>query len=552
MIMQKTKTGTQSVRSRKPIAKRKKSSGKRVRLIAKIGSNEMYRALFEGAPDPILLIDAETLEIVDFNAKACVQLGYSRKELKKLKVNDFEVIESEREIKKHAKEILRCGKGSFESKHKTKNGKILDVCVNVHVVSIDGRKYIQGIYRDITEHKQKDEKLKNTYQYLQKALDELKRTQSRIVQRERLMALGQMVSGVAHEFNNALVPIIGYSNLFLNKPELLDNREETIKMLKDMNTAATDASQSILSMREFYRPITPMELEVLDVAGEIENVINITRIRWKDEMERKNVSIKIKSNVQGKPKIKVNGSQLREVLINLIFNAVDAMPKGGTITIRSFVHQSGHGVVLEVEDTGCGMTEEIRQRCMELFFTTKTDNGVGLGLAIVHGFVLRNNGSLDIKSKRGKGTVITINLPMTKEHPAKTTSAQKAVKKIAPLKILFMDDEPSVRSFVMRSLSLDGHTVETAGDGFEGLKKYRKGAFDVVITDQAMPGMNGLKVAEAVKKIDPGIPVIMLSGFDEITDKDDMSSVVDMVLEKPITLSKLEEAIGQVVRNKRC
>ena len=225
----------------------------------------------------------------------------------------------------------------------------------------------------------------------------MKQTQQNIIQQERLRALGQMASGIAHDFNNALTPILGFSELLLKRSEGLDDRDTVERYLRMMNMAAQDAATVVGNsrLREFYRKreegenFAPASLH--DLVGQ---AISLTQPRWKDEAQAKGITIKMETDLQEVPLIIGDESELREALTNLVFNAVDAMPDGGTITLRT--RRDGNQVVLEVSDTGTGMTEEVRQRCLDPFFTTKgahTSSRTGMGLAMVYGIVQRHEGS---------------------------------------------------------------------------------------------------------------------------------------------------------------
>ena len=242
---------------------------------------------------------------------------------------------------------------------------------------------------------------------LEAAYAELKQTQQNIIQQERLRALGEMASGIAHDFNNALTPILGFSELLLKRSEGLDDRDTVERYLRMMNMAAQDAATVVSRLREFYRKreegenFAPASLH--DLVGQ---AISLTQPRWKDEAQAKGITIKMEIDLQEVPLIIGDESELREALTNLVFNAVDAMPDGGTITLRT--RRDGNQVVLEVSDTGTGMTEEVRQRCLDPFFTTKGTHGTGMGLAMVYGIVQRHEGTLDIESEADKGTTLIL------------------------------------------------------------------------------------------------------------------------------------------------
>lgn len=245
------------------------------------------------------------------------------------------------------------------------------------------------------------------------------------------------------------------------------------------------------------------------------------------------------------PPVAGNEVELREALTNLIFDAVDAMPADGTITLRAF--RQDNQVVLQVQDTGTGMTDEVLQQCMEPFFTTKGPRGTGLGLAMVYGAVQRHQGNVAIESEVGKGTTVSIRLPVPIE-PAGVDSTQEALAPTQPLGILVVDDEPLVLSVIAACLTSDGHTVEEATDGQQALEKFGSGKFDLLLTDLAMPGMDGASLSQAVKQAAPDTPIILLSGFaDQLEASDNRPGNFDLILSKPIELERLRQALAQVI-----
>jgi signal transduction histidine kinase/ActR/RegA family two-component response regulator len=379
-----------------------------------------------------------------------------------------------------------------------------------------------------------------------RTVEELKRAQQKVIQQERLSALGQMASGIAHDFNNALTPILGFSELLLTRPEKLDDKDVTKGHIEMINTAARDAASVVARLREFYRkrdesdPLAPVSLE--DIVGQS---LSLTQAKWKDEAQTKGVSIRVHTDLQKSPPVSANESELREALMNLVLNAVDAMPEGGTLTIRSRL--DGDYVLLAVSDTGIGMTEEVRQRCLDPFFTTKGSDGTGMGLAMVYGVVQRHEGTMEVESEFGKGTTFTIRLPNRVQSFDNRNDESARGKPVRKLRVLVVDDEPMVRQLVTEYLTGDGHAVETASDGNQGLDKFRKGTFDLVLTDRAMPEMSGDHLADAVKAASPGTPVIMLTGFGDIMlARDEKPASVDLIVAKPVTVEGLREAIAKV------
>ena len=303
---------------------------------------------------------------------------------------------------------------------------------------------------------------------------ELRKTQQKVVQQERLSALGQMASGIAHDFNNALTPILGFSELLLTSPQHLENPDTVNRYVQMINTAAGDAATVVRNMREFYRENDEAEahdpISLNDLVGQ---VISLTQPKWKDEAQSKGISIILKTDLTEVPKVSGKESEVREVLTNLVFNSVDAMPNGGIIYFST--HLDDNHVAIQISDTGSGMTEEVRQRCFDPFFTTKGSQGTGMGLAMTFGIVKRLNGTIGIESELGKGTTFTIRLPLYIEEARKETEAAPVLETKTQSRVLVIDDEPMVRELVTAYLTADGNVVESATNGLEGLEKFHAG-----------------------------------------------------------------------------
>ncbi len=405
------------------------------------------------------------------------------------------------------------------------------------------------ILRSLVEERTRaQEALAESNRKLEQALEDLQRAQESMVQQERLRALGQMASGVTHDFNNALTPIVGFTDFLLVRPQILDDREKTLTYLTNINTAAKDAANVVKRLREFYRARD--EAEVFPLVG-IDAIVRqataMTQPKWKDQALAKGISIEVQTDLTETPLISGNASDLREMLTNVIFNAVDAMPEGGAIILRSRV--DGAFVALEVADTGTGMTDEVRNRCLEPFFTTKGDEGTGLGLPMVYGIVRRHGGTVQIESTPGKGTTFRIRLPIRPALPqAESGEAARPGAKLRTLRVLVVDDEPRILSLVGEYLAADRHQVETATDGRAGLDKLRTGHFDLIVTDRSMPKMSGDQLAVAAKRLSPETPVLLLTGFGELmADQGERPEGVDMIVSKPLTLETLREAMAKLI-----
>jgi signal transduction histidine kinase len=397
-------------------------------------------------------------------------------------------------------------------------------------------------HRLLVETEQERKRSTSLSQELQESLTQLHYAQQQVLQQERLRALGQMASGVAHDFNNALSAIMGYTDLLLVNPKYLNDPVKSRDCLQRIKAAAQNAGEVVSRLREFYRPRDETEeFHPVDLNQLVRGTVILTRPRWQALARAHNCSIDLVSNLTQTPAIAGNEAQLRDMLINLIFNAVDAMPSGGSLSLNTR-HEGGQ-VVLQVDDTGTGMTEEVRRRCLEPWFTTKGDQGTGLGLAMVYGIVQRHGGVIDIKSKVGKGTNFTISLPALSATAAPLVEPD-AWSKLQPLSVLVVDDDPQVREVLVDYLAMDGHKAEAAAGGREGLEMFLGGQFDLAVVDLAIPELNGAQLATIFKQLTPPIRIISLTGFGDMLDN---AGGADLVLGKPVTLEELRQAVVRVV-----
>jgi PAS domain S-box-containing protein len=390
-----------------------------------------------------------------------------------------------------------------------------------------------------------NEDLRKSNRRLAAALNELKRMQTKLLEQERLRALGEMASGIAHDFNNSLSPILGFSDLLLTRPDLLDDPERRSEYLQLIYTAADDASRVVQGLRDSYGKREAGALSAaVDLNTLMDGVITFTQPKWRDQALASGAMIDIQRDLGEVPPVRGDESELREAFTNLIFNAVDAMPRGGTLTLRTRL--DGAQAVVEVEDTGSGMTDEVRSHCLEPFFTTKGDRGTGMGLAMAHSIIQRHEGRLDIETNLGRGTRFLVRLPVHVQ-PADEAPQPSIAAPTRPLRILVVDDEPMVREVLTAILEADGHCVQEATHGREGLERFCAGEYDLVVIDRAMPELNGDQLAVAIKQRVPGTPVILLTGFGDLMNATgDRPAGVDLVLPKPITLTALRQAVATV------
>jgi PAS domain S-box-containing protein len=390
---------------------------------------------------------------------------------------------------------------------------------------------------------------------LQRAYEDLRQTQQAVLQQERLRALGQMASGIAHDINNAISPIALYTESLLEKEPNLSERARA--HLETIRRAIEDVTQTVARMREFYRSREQqVALAPVDINRLVEQVIEHTRVRWRDMAQQRGVSIDVRKELDAKvPSILGAESELRDALVNVIFNAIDAMPEGGPLTIRTRVVReplSGKRLVqLEVVDAGVGMDEETRRRCLEPFFTTKGERGTGLGLSMVYGTMQRHGAEIEIESAVGKGTTMGFGF-VVPESVASASAAADMARPAGPLKMLLVDDDPLVLRVLADTLEADGHAVTTADGGSAGIEAFRAAhadgePFRVVITDLGMPYVDGRKVASAIKQIAPATPVVLLTGWGQrMAAEGDTPAHVDRVLGKPPKLAVLRATLAEL------
>jgi signal transduction histidine kinase/CheY-like chemotaxis protein len=399
------------------------------------------------------------------------------------------------------------------------------------------------------------------YAALQRAYDDLRQTQQAVLQQERLKALGQMASGIAHDINNAISPAALYiESLLETEPHLSSQARDHLSTIQH---AIDDVAQTVSRMREFYRDREPqLALVPVDLNRLVREVVGLTRARWSDMPQQQGVVIQMSTELaEGEPIILGLESEIREALINLIFNAVDAMPAGGTLTLRTRTTHAATGsdnafpqesVHVEVTDTGTGMDAETQRRCLEPFFTTKGEGGTGLGLAMVYGIVQRHGGDIDVDSRIGRGTTVRLVFAAPVTTPREPTTPPPAGPRSIRQRILIVDDDPLLLKSLRDVLEADGHLVTAVSGGQLGIDAFRSAhreekPFSVVITDLGMPYVDGRQVANSIKQMAANTPVILLTGWGQrLIDDEDVPSNVDRVLSKPPKLAELRLALAEL------
>lgn len=400
------------------------------------------------------------------------------------------------------------------------------------------------------------------YRDLQNAYDELHQAQQAVMRQERLRALGQMASGIAHDINNALTPAVIYVSMLLRDSDLSPAAQ---RQLQAVYTACNDVVQTVSRMREFYRKRADDDtLYSIDLNKIVLQVLDLTRPRWKDMLHESGRVIDLQTELKEDllPILGVE-SEIREALTNLIFNAVDAMPDGGILTLRTSTRLLGASleaqpeqvtaVVLEVVDTGVGMNQEMREHCFEPFFSTKGAEGTGLGLSMVYGIMQRHGGSIEVDSVPRQGTTMRLCFPVINGLPVGEEELDLAGT-VPALRILCIDDNPVLLHSLKELLESEGHTIVTAEVGQDGMQRFveaRAGdrPFHAVITDLGMPYMDGRQVAQAVKNESPETAVILLTGWGEsLKAEHDIPAGVDYLVSKPPQIQALRKVLAKVAK----
>jgi signal transduction histidine kinase/ActR/RegA family two-component response regulator len=398
------------------------------------------------------------------------------------------------------------------------------------------------------------------YTSLQRAYEDLRQTQQSVLQQERLRALGQMASGVAHDINNALSPASLYAQSLIERDRSLS--PATRDYLIIIQRAIEDVAQTVGRLREFYRPREPLlTLAPVDLNRLLRQVVDLTRARWSDMPQERGIVIHVETDLAPDvPTVMGAESEIRDALTNLVLNAVDAMPDGGTLTLRTRCARATANantdapletrVSVEVCDSGIGMSEAVRDRCLEPFFTSKGDRGTGLGLAMVYGMVQRHSAELEIESELGTGT--TMRLIFKVAAQSESLRPDIGAQQVKSLRVLAVDDDPLILKSLQQTLELDGHDVVIADGGQAGIDAFaaaqkRGEPFAVAITDLGMPKIDGRTVAAAIKTSSPATPVILLTGWGHrLQAEGALPEHVDHVLAKPPRLNELRAALARI------
>jgi signal transduction histidine kinase/ActR/RegA family two-component response regulator len=400
---------------------------------------------------------------------------------------------------------------------------------------------------------------------LSRYIAEQERIREQFSELEKLSALGELASGVAHDFNNTLAGILGRAQILLRTKD----PEKVERGLKIIIKSAEDGAKTVKRIQDFARQRRDHDFAPVCVDQLLFDVSEITRPRWKGLAQAGNVHINLDMQLHTDALILGDESELREVLVNMVFNAVDAMPTGGRLTLSATEEEES--VVISVSDTGVGMTPEVRSRIFDPFFTTKGKAGMGLGLAVSYGIIRRHEGTIAVETEQGRGSTFKIKMPIAKGVVKAQEEMSAAVASISDsnedtniaamtlpeyqsnkTRILVVDDEVFVRELLQDILESEDCEVTLADGGCAALDMFDPSKFDAVFTDIGMPGMSGWELARAIREQSKDIPLAVITGWGEaVGSSEQKEAQVDWVVTKPFTADRIAELAREVSRQKK-
>ena len=392
------------------------------------------------------------------------------------------------------------------------------------------------------EQKKLIQKLSENNERLTEEIKAREQLEEELIKAERLRALGEMSSGVAHDFNNILGAILGRAQLLLERVKNANVRGG----IEIIEKAALDGAETVRRIQEFTRlRVDSSSFVPLDINQVITDAIEFTRTHWQNESEAWGRPIDMQCDFGIVPKMMGDPSGLREVFTNLIINAVDAMPKGGVIRMATEVE--GNVVAVRVQDSGIGMSMEVQKRTFDPFFTTKGTRGSGLGLSICYGIISRHRGEILLESKVGKGTSFIIRLPLDLSGIVPESMRDKE-ESVVPARILVIDDDAMMRSVLTDILIQSGCHVDEVGSGGGGIELFSHDEYDMVLTDLGLDDMSGWEVAQKIKEASPDTPVVLITGWGmQLSEEENRTRGVDFVVSKPFKLEELRSVINSAM-----
>ncbi|MEW6211723.1 MAG: PAS domain-containing protein, partial [Acidobacteriota bacterium] len=474
--------------------------------------------LIEHATDAIFALSPDG-RFIWFNEQLTALSGYSREELKEGNYQRFLPAREKLKVTRRFLRALRGGAQTFEMQALSKIGEQRLLLVTYTPIYDEGRiTSVLSIARDITEDRLESE---------------------RAAQADKLRALGQLASGVAHNFNNILAAILGHTQLM--KRDCRD--EHSLERLDIIERAAIDGAETVKRIQGFGLHQEGAIAELIDVNQLVHDSTTLTQARWRDDAQARSIRYEVEVDLRSVPLVRGSASELREVFVNIILNALDAMPGGGRLKIST--DTIGSTVQIGFADTGKGMSREVREHIFEPFFTTKGADGMGLGLAVSYSIVERHGGKIEVASEQGQGSIFIITLPAAKNVRAEARRRHNLPVKAAD--ILVIDDDSRVREAMAGMLDAAGHRTHQASSGREALSLLDQRGFDIVFTDLSMPETDGWAVAEEIRRRWPDVKVVLMTGYAVSPETiDHYNHLVDHVIIKPIRFEDINAALCKV------
>lgn len=499
-----------------------------------------YRLLFEHSPEGVVILDPVTARAIEFNEMAHTQLGYTREEFARLSLAEIDASETPGETRARIASVMREGRKDFETLHRTKTGEVRNVFVTAQASEIAGRTVYHCLWRDITDQKQSEARRHELEAQLQHA--------------QKMESVGRLAGGVAHDFNNILTGIGGYTELATDRLDEKHPARDDLAEVQRLAKRAADLTRQLLAFSR-RQPLEPM---VLNLNETVAYTAKMLKRVLGENIDLQFIHGASLGNVRADP------GQVEQILMNLAVNARDAMPEGGKLTIETanvdldagyashhVAVAPGRYVMVAVSDTGHGMDSATQARLFEPFFTTKEKGkGTGLGLATVYGIVKQHGGSIWVYSEPGKGATFKIYLPCVADAVTSVASPPLSQTAQGHETILLVEDEAAVRGFAERTLSARGYSVLGAADAEEALRLFKghPGCISLLLTDVVLPGMNGRKLYDRLKAVDPQLKVIYTSGYtDNAIVHQGVLDAGTIFIQKPFTADALARKVRQVL-----
>jgi PAS domain S-box-containing protein len=489
-----------------------------------------WRPPVDQAGDFVMVTDLQG-RVLDADAAACRLLGYSRDELRHLSIPDISPVpfgvDAQGALQVLYERVRESDLVSFESSVRRRDDTLFPIRLQLEAVESAGVPAVRAVCWDLTERKE---------------------AHARLLHTERLRILGQMASGVAHDLNNTLAHVLGNLQLLLDSISHPGQRA----LLERVQQAAIDGAETVRRLHSFTRS-RDTQAELIDLSAVVTEVAELTRPSWEAATQQHGVPVALVVETQPVPPVLGNAAELREVLVNLVQNALDALPTGGTVWLRTTARESEVCVI--VTDNGVGMPPRVRHRIFDPFFTTKGQKGSGLGLSIAYTIIARHKGDIAVESEEGQGTTFTVRLPVAAEPAdrplltaAPATTVPKGDRSRRHGRVLTVDDERDLAVMLARMLQGDGHDVRVCTRGAEALDLLDREAFDVLLTDVSMPDMDGWEVARQAKERHPDLSVAVVTGWGPQYEGMDMAAKgIDYVLSKPFTVTAARELVAQAL-----